>query len=76
MKLKRIDFIKRFTDGSTYRLGTAIEYSDRTWKFMPNISGRAKSSRYHPTWERCLPRWIGYPDHCESTVREVEVADA
>jgi hypothetical protein len=61
-------FLRRLPDGSTFTLGTAVKHDDAVvgWRFFPNVSGRKVSRKRHATLERCLPRWIGYPDHCES----------
>ena len=62
-------FYRRLGDGSTYHLGTAFQ-TPRGWVFQPMIAGRGPSRRGHPTMEKCLPRWIGYPDRCESVAVE------
>jgi len=46
-------------------LGHARLY-DQGWKFTPNVAGRLPSRKFHRTLERALPRWVGYPDGCES----------
>ena len=64
-------FIRRLNDGSICHLGTAVQF-DRGWRFIPNMASwgmhrrRRTSSKLHPTMEKCLPRWLGYPDRCES----------
>lgn len=58
-------FVRRLADGSTFRLGTAIQHPNG-WRFIPNVVGRRSSRKAHPTMEGCLPRWINYPDGCES----------
>lgn len=52
-------------DGSRGTLGTAIE-TDEGWRFISNVSAHKSGRKYRPTMEACLPRWIGYPDRCES----------
>ena len=64
-------FTRRLADGSTFILGHAVQYPSALgapggWRFFPNVSGRAPSRKRHATMEKCLPRWVGYPDHCES----------
>lgn len=63
--MTRIRFNRRLSDGSTYRLGVAVEYP-QGWKFISNIASHGPSRKFHPTWEKCVPRWVGYPDGCES----------
>lgn len=58
-------FERVLPDGSTYHLGTAVEYNDG-WRFISNVSAHRSSRKYHATMEKCLPRWIGYPDRCQS----------
>jgi hypothetical protein len=62
---QRYDFLKRFPDGSSALLGTAVRRADGWW-FIPHVFGRKPSRVAHPTLEKCLPRWLGYPDRCES----------
>jgi len=58
---------RTLADGSTYCLGTAIYYSSYGgWRFLPNVSGHSISRKFWPTWEACLPRWVGYPDRCQT----------
>jgi hypothetical protein len=64
-QMKSYNFVRRLGDGSTYRLGTACQYADG-WRFISNVSSHKSSRKFHPTMERCLPRWLGYPDRCES----------
>lgn len=63
--MKSIRFNRRLADGSMYMLGTACHYP-QGWRFIPNVASHKSSRKFHATWEDCLPRWIGYPDHCES----------
>lgn len=58
-------FMRRLTDGSTYRLGTAVQYPEG-WRFLSNVAAHKSSRKFHATMEKCLPRWLGYPDKCES----------
>ena len=60
-------FTRRLADGSTFVLGHAVR-NEAGWRFLPNVSGRSPSRKAHKTMEKCLPRWVGYPDHCESEV--------
>jgi len=65
-------FTRRLNDGSAFILGHAVQYEPSVlgdpggWRFFPNVSGRKPSLKRHATMEKCLPRWVGYPDHCES----------
>lgn len=58
-------FIRKLADGSTYHLGTACQY-EQGWRFIPNVTAHKSSRKFHPTMGRCIPRWVGYPDRCES----------
>jgi hypothetical protein len=58
--------VRRLADGKPSLLGRANYHDGKGWKFMPNVSGRDPSRRFWPTWEACLPKWVGYPNHCES----------
>lgn len=60
-------FVRRLPDGSVYHLGTAVEYADG-WRFLSNVASHKNSRKYHATMEKCLPRWVGYPNKCESVV--------
>ena len=64
-------FNRRLSDGSTYRLGVAVEYPDG-WRFISNVASRRSGRKYHATMEKCLPRWLGHPDRCESEAVEYE----
>jgi hypothetical protein len=64
-------FWRSTTHGRSGILGHARLYS-RGWKFMPNVAGRHRSRKFHPTLKRCLPRWVRYPDGCESAYVAVE----
>lgn len=65
-------FLRRLQDGSTYRLGTAVQYQDGSWRFISNVTSHKSSRKYHPTMKRCIPRWVGYPDRCESEAIEAQ----
>ncbi len=67
--MKNINFYRPLPDGTEYKLGTAVEHANG-WRFIPNVSRRMASRKFHPTWERCLPRWVGYPDRCTSRLTE------
>ena len=58
-------FFRRLSDGSTYLLGVATEQRDG-WRFISNVSAHKSSRKWHPTMERCIPRWVGYPSKCET----------
>ncbi len=59
------DFNRKLPNGSTLHLGTAVRYADG-WRFLPNVPSRRNGRKPHPTMEKCLPRWVGYPDRCSS----------
>lgn len=65
MNINIIRFNQRLPGGSVYRLGTAVQLEDG-WRFVPNVTSRRSSGKAHPTWEKCVPRWVGYPDGCET----------
>jgi hypothetical protein len=58
-------FNRRLADGQLFKLGVAVQKSDG-WVFIPHVAGRKPSRKRYPTMEICLPRWIGYPNSCES----------
>ena len=61
-------FFRRFPDRSTFVFGYATQ-NPAGWRFVPRVAGRRSSAKWHATMERCLPRWLGYPDHCESELQ-------
>lgn len=63
--MKAFNFNRRLGDGSFYRLGTAVEYPDG-WRFISNVAVHKNSRKFYRTMQKCLPRWLGYPDRCES----------
>jgi len=66
-ELSCVSFYWRPLGGQRFLVGTA-ERRPRGWRFIPNVSGRMSSRKFHPSLEKCLPRWVGYPDRCESEV--------
>lgn len=56
--------LRRLTDGSSYRLGVAVESKDG-WRFISNVTSHKGSRKFHATMKKCLPRWVGYPGRCE-----------
>jgi hypothetical protein len=69
--MKSVSFYRTLADRTTYRLGTAVDYPDG-WRFISNVAAHKNSRKFHPTMEKCLPRWVGYPDHCESELKETK----
>ena len=63
--MKSVKFIRRLSDGSVFRLGTAVQY-ESGWRFISGSTSHGNSRKFHPTMERCIPRWVGYPNKCES----------
>lgn len=64
---KRYRILRRLAGGEeAIVLGTASLQSDG-WRFTPNQSNR-RPRRAAKSFEDCLPRWVGYPDRCESEV--------
>ena len=49
----------------TYCLGTAV-HSSAGWRFISLVASHGNSRKAHTTMRKCLPRWLGYPDRCES----------
>lgn len=47
------------------RIGT-VAWVGNGYRFTPNVSGRKPSRKVHPTLDACLPRWVGYPNRCET----------
>lgn len=66
-------FIRDLADGSTYHMGTAVHYPNNGWRFISNVTHKS-SRKFHATMEKCLPRWLGYPDRCRS--EEVQAKSA
>lgn len=66
---RTVRFYRTVKGGSTRAgiLGTAVRHP-AGWRFIPAVAGRMPSRKCHPTMEACLPRWVGYPDACESEV--------
>ena len=62
---KTVIFERRFPNGTVGRLGVA-QYANNGWYFIPFVSSRRSSRKSHPTMEACIPRWVGYPNACES----------
>lgn len=63
--MKTVRFDRRLNDGSLYLLGVAIEHPEG-WRFIPNVASHESSRKFHATMERCVPRWVGYLDYCET----------
>lgn len=64
--LAKVEYVRRPAGGGTpFVLGSATR-TNKGWTFHPNVAGRKPSRFPHASLEKCLPRWIGYPDYCES----------
>lgn len=60
-------FTRQLGDGSSYHLGSAVYYPNGPgWRFISNVTSHKSSRKFHATMEKCLPRWVGYPDRCRS----------
>lgn len=60
-------FLRDLPSGSAYHLGTAVYYENGPgWRFISNVTAHKSSRKFHSTMEKCLPRWLGYPDNCRS----------
>ncbi len=62
---KFVRFYRRPLKGTRYRIGTAYQ-NENGWRFIPSDAVHRCSRKSHPTMEKCIPRWVGYPDGCES----------
>jgi hypothetical protein len=56
---------RRLANGPVVRLGT-VRWVGDGYRFTPNVSGRKPSRKVHPTLADSLPRWVGYPNRCET----------
>lgn len=63
--MKKLRVFRRFANGEVLVLGTTVEY-EQGWRFVPRVSGRSASRKYWPNWEKSLPKWVGYPNSCET----------
>ena len=60
--LKRYKVLQSATK---FLFGTAVQ-SEKGWRFIPNVSSRKSSRKFHPTFVKCLPRWTGGLNGTES----------
>jgi hypothetical protein len=51
---------RRFPDGRLYEVGLCQRLASG-WKFFPKTTAHAPSRKTWPTWEACIPRWVGHP---------------
>jgi hypothetical protein len=63
--MQNVQFFRDIAGGSSYHLGTAVQYKDG-WRFISNVASHKGSRKFHPTMLACVPRWVGYPDKCRS----------
>lgn len=56
---------RRLVGGTVLRLGT-VRWVGDGYRFNPNVSGRKPSRKSFGTIADCLPRWVGYPNKCET----------
>ncbi len=63
--MKSVRFYRHLHNGVRYLLGTACQ-NENGWRFISNVASHKNSRKSHPTMEKCIPRWVGYPDGCES----------
>lgn len=63
--MRSIKVNRRLPGGSVGLLGTASQ-SVQGWRFISNVASHKSGRVFRETWEKCLPRWCGYPDHCET----------
>ena len=64
--MRTIHLVRRLPNGSTFRFGTATQ-TENGWRFIPNLASRKSSRKFHPTLEKCIPRWAAKADHEEVT---------
>lgn len=65
-----VSFFRLLAGKQEYRLGTAVE-SLHGWRFLSNTSSHGNSRKFHPTLEKCIPHWVGYPNKCVSRSKTV-----
>ena len=58
--MTKVQLYREGAGGEKLILGHAIERWG-VWVFMPAVAGRKPSLRRWPTWQMCLPPWVGYP---------------
>lgn len=51
--------------GEVLRLGT-VTWVGNGYRFIPNVSGRKPSRKTFGSIAAALPRWVGYPNRCET----------
>ena len=56
---------RQLAGGSIGKLGSASR-NHEGWKFIPAVCGRKASRKRWPTFESCLPKWVGYPHACKT----------
>jgi len=72
--MKIVAFYRRASGApkeARYLLGHACKCSITLggwWRFVSLIKGRPSTRWAHRTMEDCLPKWLDYPDGCESEV--------
>jgi hypothetical protein len=69
--LARVKVVKlyRVRDGRRIGLvGNAVR-KETGWRFIPLVSGHTTSRRAWPTWEACVPRWVGHVE-AEPVIKE------
>jgi hypothetical protein len=54
-------------DGKVYEIGRACR-DLHGWRFYPVTTAHGPSRKHWESWEACLPRWVGYPNRCETEV--------
>jgi hypothetical protein len=65
----RVRVYRRFPSTHETTLGYAVYKADANgggWVFFPEVFGRHPSRKFYPTWEECLPAWVGFPNLCSS----------
>lgn len=51
-------------------LGEAVKVEGKGWAFFPDPQWGGAIGGAGATWEACLPKWVQYPNGCESEVVE------
>lgn len=47
------------------RIGT-VRYDGEGYRFTSNVASHGNSRKSHPTFDACMPRWVHYPNGCET----------
>lgn len=65
----KITVFRRFIDDDSIQILGWTKLHRDGWRFLPNVTSRKGSRKGHATWEASLPRWVNYPNGCETSRR-------